>query len=119
MLEAAKDRVFVAPASPSCYAMLNEAEPWGITREKAVEMGYQTSGTPRSTRCRRCTSAASASCPAATTASRSRRTARTRATSSSSSSYLGFTPMEAIRSPRCYGGQIMMQPNELGVVKDG
>ena len=33
--------------------------------------------------------------------------------------YLGFTPMEAIRSATLYGGQIMMQPDELGVVKDG
>ena len=32
---------------------------------------------------------------------------------------LGFTPMEAIRSATLYGGQIMMRPNELGVVKDG
>jgi len=33
--------------------------------------------------------------------------------------YLGFTPMEAIRSATLYGGQIMMKPNELGVVKEG
>ncbi len=29
--------------------------------------------------------------------------------------YLGFTPMEAIRSATLYGGQIMMKPDELGV----
>ena len=33
--------------------------------------------------------------------------------------YLGFTPMEAIRSATLYGGQIMMRPHELGAVKDG
>ena len=33
--------------------------------------------------------------------------------------YLGFTPMEAIRSATLYGGQIMMKPDELGVIKDG
>jgi imidazolonepropionase-like amidohydrolase len=33
--------------------------------------------------------------------------------------YLGFTPMEAIRSATLYGGQIMMKPDELGLVKDG
>jgi imidazolonepropionase-like amidohydrolase len=33
--------------------------------------------------------------------------------------YLGFTPMEAIRSCTLYGGQIMMKPNELGLVKEG
>jgi imidazolonepropionase-like amidohydrolase len=33
--------------------------------------------------------------------------------------YLGFTPMEAIRSATLYGGQIMMKPHELGQLKDG
>ena len=33
--------------------------------------------------------------------------------------HLGFTPMEAIRSATLYGGQIMMKPDELGIVKDG
>ena len=39
MLEAAKDRVFVAPGIAILYAMLNEAEPWGITHAKAVRHG--------------------------------------------------------------------------------
>jgi imidazolonepropionase-like amidohydrolase len=33
--------------------------------------------------------------------------------------YLGFTPMEAIRSCTLYGGQVMMRPHELGLVKEG
>ena len=33
--------------------------------------------------------------------------------------YLGFTPMEAIRSATLYGGQIMMRGHELGLVKEG
>ena len=41
MLEAAKDRVFVAPGIAILYAMLHEAEAYGITHEKAVAMGYQ------------------------------------------------------------------------------
>ena len=41
MLEAARDRVFVAPGIAILYAMLHEAEAYGITHEKAVEMGYQ------------------------------------------------------------------------------
>jgi imidazolonepropionase-like amidohydrolase len=41
MLEAAKDRVFVAPGIAIILAMLYEAEPWGITHAKAVAMGYQ------------------------------------------------------------------------------
>ena len=41
LLEAAKDRVFVAPGLAILYAMLNEAEAFGITRAKAESMGYQ------------------------------------------------------------------------------
>jgi imidazolonepropionase-like amidohydrolase len=33
--------------------------------------------------------------------------------------YLGFTPMEAIRSCTLYGGQVMLQPHQLGLVKEG
>ena len=33
--------------------------------------------------------------------------------------HLGFTPMEAIRSCTLYGGQVMMRPDELGLVKEG
>ena len=71
MLEAAKDRIFVAPGIAILYAMLNEAAPYGIRPREGGRDGLRsTSGTPRSSRSRRCTSAASACCPAATTASR-------------------------------------------------
>jgi imidazolonepropionase-like amidohydrolase len=33
--------------------------------------------------------------------------------------YLGFTPMEALVAATRYGGEIMMKPDELGLVKDG
>ena len=71
MLEAAKDRVFVAPGIAIILAMLYEAEPWGITHAKAVRDGLPARvGRGARNRSVRCTSAASASCPAATTASR-------------------------------------------------
>src|SRR3954454_16284743 len=41
MLEAKKDRIFVAPGIAILLAMLYEAEPWGVTHAKAVSMGYQ------------------------------------------------------------------------------
>ena len=41
MLEARKDRHFVAPGIAILYAMLNEAEAYGISRSKAISMGYQ------------------------------------------------------------------------------
>ena len=41
MLEAKKDRVFVAPGIAIIYALLHEAEAFGITNAMATDMGYQ------------------------------------------------------------------------------
>ena len=83
----ARTGIFVAPGIAILYAMLNEAEAYGITRAKATCDGLPDRvGRRARVAVAGCTSAASACCPAATTASPSRRTARTRATSSSSSS---------------------------------
>lgn len=38
-LEAQKDRIFVAPVLGHLYTTLNEAEPWGITRDVAEKRG--------------------------------------------------------------------------------
>ncbi|MEO8008937.1 MAG: amidohydrolase family protein, partial [Betaproteobacteria bacterium] len=38
-LEAERERVFVAPVLGNLYTTLNEAAPWGITREMAAERG--------------------------------------------------------------------------------
>ena len=39
LMEAARDRIFVAPAIGLLHALLYEAEPWGITHQKAVASG--------------------------------------------------------------------------------
>jgi hypothetical protein len=74
MLEAHKDGIFVAPGIGILYAMLNEAEPWGITRKKAIEWATRSNG-----RCveslRKMHKRGIRVLPAATTASRSRRMA--------------------------------------------
>ena len=41
MLESVKDRVFLAPAIGLIWNTLHEAEPWGITNEKAREIGLE------------------------------------------------------------------------------
>ena len=50
MLEAARDAVFVAPGIAILYALLNEAEAFGVTRETATAWATRMSGTPRSNR---------------------------------------------------------------------
>ncbi|HTP72877.1 MAG TPA: amidohydrolase family protein [Burkholderiaceae bacterium] len=41
LLEAARDRVFVGPAIGLIHNTLYEAEPWGITRAVAIDLGMQ------------------------------------------------------------------------------
>ena len=41
LMEAARDRIFVAPAIGLLHALLYEAEPWGITHQKAVATGVE------------------------------------------------------------------------------
>jgi imidazolonepropionase-like amidohydrolase len=119
MLEAAKDRVFVAPGIGILYALLNEAERWGIDRAKAVSMGYGEEW------------------PAACESLKAMHRRGVRVLPGGDYGfafnphyqnardlelfvkYLGFTPMEAIRCATLYGGQIMMRGHELGVVKEG
>jgi len=119
MLEAARDRVFVAPGLAILYAMLHEAEPWGITRAKAQAMGYQVEW----------------DAALASLAAMHKRGVRVLPGGDYGFAftphgqnardleffvkYLGFTPMEAIRSATVYGGQIMMRGHELGAVREG
>ncbi len=118
-LEAVKDKVFVAPGIAILYALLNEAEPWGFTHDQAVKMGYQEEW-----------DAALKSLSAMH--KRGIRVlpggdygfAFTPHTQNARDleffvKYLGMTPMEAIRSCTLYGGQVMQQGKELGLVKEG
>lgn len=119
MLEAAKDHVFVAPGIAILYAMLNEAEAFGITRARATAMGYQVEWDAaleslakmhkRGIRILPGGDYGFAFTPHCNNARDLEFFVR----------YLGFTSMEAIRSATLYGGQIMMRPDELGVVKEG
>jgi len=119
MLEAARDRVFVAPGIAILYAMLHEAEAYGISHAKAVEMGYQIEWDAaleslkamhkRGVRVLPGGDYGFAFTPHCQNARDLEFFVR----------YLNFTPAEAIRSATVYGGQIMMKPHELGQVKEG
>ncbi len=119
MLEAARDRIFVAPGIAILYAMLHEAEAYGISHAKAVEMGYQVEWDAaiqslqamhrRGVRILFGGDYGFAFTPHCQNARDLEFFVR----------YLGFTPMEAIRCATQYGGQIMMKGHELGVVKEG
>jgi imidazolonepropionase-like amidohydrolase len=119
MLEAVRDEVFVAPAVGIVHAVLNEAGPWGISHEQAVAMGYEEEW--------------DAVCE--TVRAMHRRGIRVLPGGDYGFAFnphyqnardleffvrhMGFTPMEAIRACTLYGGQVMMRPHELGLVKEG
>jgi imidazolonepropionase-like amidohydrolase len=119
MLEAAKDRVFVAPGIAILYAMLHEAEPWGITHAKAVAMGYQHEWDAAIESLRAMHKRGIRVLPGGDYGFAFTPHCQNARDLEFFVKYLGFTPMEAIRSTTLYGGQIMMKPHELGVVKEG
>jgi imidazolonepropionase-like amidohydrolase len=119
MLEAAKDRVFVAPGIAILYAMLHEAEPFGITNAMATQMGYQIEWDAALESLSKMHKRGIRVLPGGDYGFAFTPHCQNARDLEFFVKYLGFTPMEAIRSTTLYGGQIMMQPNELGVVKDG
>jgi imidazolonepropionase-like amidohydrolase len=119
MLEAAKDRVFVAPGIAILYAMLNEAEAWGITRAKATAMGYQHEWDAALESLRAMHKRGIRILPGGDYGFAFTPHGQNARDLEFFVKYLGFTPMEAIRCATLYGGQIMMKPDELGVLKDG
>jgi len=119
MLEAAKDRVFVAPGIAILYAMLNEAEAWGITRAKATAMGYQIEWDAALESLRAMHKRGVRILPGGDYGFAFTPHCQNARDLEFFVKYLGFTPMEAIRSATLYGGQIMMRPNELGTLREG
>jgi imidazolonepropionase-like amidohydrolase len=119
MLEAAKDRIFVAPGIAILYAMLNEAEPWGITRAIATDMGYQHEWDAALESLSRMHKRGVRILPGGDYGFAFTPHCNNARDLEFFVKYLGFTPMEAIRSATLYGGQIMMKGDELGTVKEG
>ncbi len=119
LLEAAKDRVFVAPGIAILYAMLNEAEAYGITRAKATQMGYQREWDTALESLRAMHKRGVRVLPGGDYGFAFTPHGQNARDLEFFVKYLGFTPMEAIRSATVYGGQIMMRGDELGAVKDG
>jgi imidazolonepropionase-like amidohydrolase len=119
MLEAARGRVFVAPGIAILYAMLHEAEPWGITNAKAVAMGYQHEWDAAIESLKAMHRRGVRVLPGGDYGFAFTPHCQNARDLEFFVKYLGFTPAEAIRSATLYGGQIMMRAHELGQVKEG
>ncbi|HEY6132359.1 MAG TPA: amidohydrolase family protein [Rubrivivax sp.] len=119
LLEAAKDRVFIAPGIAILYALLNESAPWGITREMAISWGYQEEWDAALESLSKMHKRGIRILPGGDYGFAFNPHYQNARDLELFVKYLGFTPMEAIRSVTVYGGQIMLHGNELGAVKEG
>jgi imidazolonepropionase-like amidohydrolase len=119
LLEAAKGRVFVAPGIAIIYAMLHEAEPYGITHENAVAMGYQREWDAALVSLKAMHRRGIRVLPGGDYGFAFTPHCQNARDLEFFVRYLGMTPAEAIRSTTVYGGEIMMRGHELGQVKEG
>jgi imidazolonepropionase-like amidohydrolase len=119
MLEAAKDRIFVAPGIAILYAMLHEAEPFGVTNAQAVAMGYQIEWDAAIESLKAMHKRGVRILPGGDYGFAFTPHCQNARDLEFFVKYLGFTPAEAIRCTTEYGGQIMMKPKELGLVREG
>ena len=119
MLEAAKDRIFVAPGIAILYALLNEAEAFGVTREIATGWGYQEEWDAALESLSKMHKRGIRILPGGDYGFAFTPHCQNARDLEFFVKYLGMTPMETIRATTLYGGQIMMRGHELGAVKDG
>jgi imidazolonepropionase-like amidohydrolase len=119
MLEAVKDRVFVAPGISILYALLHEAEAFGVSHETALAWGYQEEWDAAVESLSRMHRRGIRILPGGDYGFAFNPHYQNARDLEFFVKYLGLTPMEAIRSATLYGGQIMMRGQELGVVKEG
>jgi imidazolonepropionase-like amidohydrolase len=119
MLEANKDRHFVAPGIAIIHAMLNEAEPWGITRKKAIDMGYEIEWAAACESLRKMHKRGIRVLPGGDYGFAFTPHCQNARDLEFFVRYLGMTPMEALLSATRHGAAIMMKGNELGQIKEG
>jgi imidazolonepropionase-like amidohydrolase len=119
MLEAVKDKVFVAPGIAIIYALLFEGEPWGFTHAKAAAMGYAEEWDAALESLSRMHKRGIRVLPGGDYGFAFTPHTQNARDLEFFVKYLGMTPMEAIRSCTKYGAQVMMLGHECGLVKEG
>jgi imidazolonepropionase-like amidohydrolase len=119
MLEAVKDEVFVAPGISILYALLHEAEAYGVSHETAVSWGYQEEWDAAVESLSRMHKRGIRVLPGGDYGFAFNPHYQNARDLEFFVKYLGMTPMEAIRSTTLYGGQIMRMEHEIGVIKEG
>jgi imidazolonepropionase-like amidohydrolase len=119
MLEAQKDRVFVAPGINWIIATLEDASPWGFTPDLAEQVGYKHELTIGIEGLREMRRRGIRVLPGGDYGFAWTPHGTYARDLSHFVKLLGYTPMEAIQSATKLGGEIMLRPNELGQVRPG
>jgi imidazolonepropionase-like amidohydrolase len=118
-LEAAKDRVFVMPTIGITYTTIFEAGKWGITPEAATAMGMRRELEQGSACMRDLKRRGVRVLPGGDYGFAWNRIGDDARDLEHFVKLFGFSPMEAIVAATKLGGEIMMKPGELGVVRPG
>ena len=119
MLEAAKDRIFVAPAMGLAYARLYEAETYGVVMSEYARVRaareIETVGATMAELHRRGVRVL----PGGDYGFKWNPHGRNARDLAMFVDYFGFKPLEAIRAATEWGGQLMGRGHELGQVREG
>jgi imidazolonepropionase-like amidohydrolase len=119
MLEAQKDKIFVAPGLAWLVKTSYHASPWGLPPEVTGKMGYHRELEAAVESLKKMHKRGVKVLPGGDYGFAWIPHGSNATDLEYFVKYLGFTPMEAIISATRYGGQIMMKPDELGMIKEG
>ena len=119
MLEAAKDRIFVAPGISVQIRLLNEGEVVGISNAQAKRMGYERELEATVASMKAMLKRGIRVLPGGDYGFAWAPHGENAKDLEYFVKYLGMTPMETIVSATRWGGQMMMQGKELGEIKEG
>ena len=119
MLEAARDRHFVAPGIAWLINTSHHAAEWGITPEIARDMGYHRELETACATLRKMHQRGIRVLPGGDYGFAWIKHGTNAKDLEYFVKYLGFTPMEALLSATRLGGEVMMRGRELGQVKEG
>ena len=119
MLEAAKDRIFVAPGLSVIVRLLYEGEEWGIDRSKAIAMGYEEELAAVEKSLRAMHKRGVRVLPGGDYGFAWARHGENAKDLQYLVKYAGMTPMEALLAATKHGGAIMKRGSELGQIAEG
>ncbi len=119
MLIAARDRVFVVPTLGISYTTLNEAGPFGLSREVAISLGVEAELAHAAGVMAKLKKGGVRLLPGGDYGFAWNPHGTNARDLEHFVNLLGFTPMEAIVAATRWGGEIMMRGHELGQIREG